>query len=314
MVPASVALTHYWAFDVTKHLWAVMPLGADWCFTLAYMLGGEAAARLLNLSLFLCITALVLTIIRKWLPPTPALLIVAAFAATPLVQLVTGSLLAENLWALLCLGALVSVGRYREGGPDAFLYLAFVLAGAAASVKFGALAFFPPLVLIALWSIYRRHAKSVLGSAKKVSIAFAWFLFFAAPPYVTAAVKTADPVFPFLAQVFPSRYVVASGVGTPAEPKAELTLSTLYDLTFHTSRFREGQDGAIGFQYLLFLPLSALLLRRNWPDLAILSGFTLVLFAVLTVGSQPDVRYLYPALPLAALFVAGALSNMRDCD
>ena len=75
--------------------------------------------------------------------------------------------------------------------------------------------------------------------------------------------------------------------------------------------FREVQDGAVGFQYLLFLPLSLLLLRRNWPDLALLSGFTLVVFAALTLWIEPDVRYLYPALPLATMFIAAALSAMR---
>jgi hypothetical protein len=313
VVPSSVALTHQWAFDVTKHLWAVMPMGADWCFTLAYLLGGEAAARLLNLILFLCITALLLTTIRKWLPLAPALLTVTMFAATPLVQLVTGSLFAENLWTLLCLGALVSLERYREG-PDAFLYLAFALAGAAASTKFGALAFLPPFVLIACWSMYGKHPRSLIRSAKTISVTLACFLFFAAPPYVTASVKTGDPVFPYLPQIFSSRYAVAAGSGSPAGPKAQLTLSTLYDLTFHTRRFWEVQDGAIGFQYLLFLPLSILLLRRKWPRFAMLSGFTLVLFAVLALSIQPDVRYLYPAFPLATLFIAGALSNMRSFD
>jgi len=312
VVPSSVALTHQWAFDVTKHLWAVMPMGADWCFTLAYLLGGEAAARLLNLILFLCITALLLSIIRKWLPLAPTLLTVTMFAATPLVQLVTGSLFAENLWALLCLGALVSLGCYREG-PDAFLYLAFALAGAAASTKFGALAFLPPFVLIAFWSIYGKH-QSMVASAKAVSITLACFLFFAAPPYVTASIKTGNPVFPYLPQIFSSRYAVAAGSGSPAGPRAQLMLSTLYDLTFHTRRFWEVQDGAAGFQYLLFLPLSILLLRRKWPEFAMLSGFTLILFAVLALSIQPDVRYLYPAFPLATLFIAGALSDMRSFD
>ncbi len=286
-VPSSVALNHQWAFDVTKHLWAVMPMGADWCFTLAYLLGGEAAARLLNLALFLCIAALLLSVIRKWLPLAPALLTVTMFAATPLVQLVTGSLFAENLWALLCLGALLSLGRYREGGPDASLYLAFALLGAAASAKFGALAFLLPCGLIALWTLFGRHAKSVVGSAKTASVALACFLFFSAPPYVTASFKTGDPVFPYLPKTFPSRYVVAAGSGSPAEPKAHLKLSTLFDLTFHTSLFREVQDGAMGFQYLLFLPLSLLLLRRNWPDLALLSGFALVFFVPVTLEIEP---------------------------
>ena len=86
------------------------------------------------------------------------------------------------------------------------------------------------------------------------------------------------------------------------------------NLTFHTSQFLEVQDGAFGFQYLLFLPLSLLLWRRNWPPLGMLSGFSLVLFAALTLRIKPDVRYLYPAIPLATLFIAAALAAMRGFD
>lgn len=316
VVPSSVALDRQWAFDVTKHLWAVMPMGADWCFTAAYLLGGEAAARLLNLAFFLSLTVLLLSIVGKWLPLAPALLTVTLFAATPLVQLVTGSLFAENLWALLALGALLSLSRYREGGPDARLYLAFVLLGAAVSTKFGALAFLPPFILISLWTLFRGpRTESAAAIAKTASIALACFLCFAAQPYLTALMKTGNPVFPYLPAVFPSRYAVAAGSGSPSGPREHLTWSTLYDLTFHTSRFWEVQDGAFGFQYLLFLPLSILLLRRtNWPDLALLSGFALLLFAPVTLRMFPDVRYLYPGLSLATLFIAAALSAIRGVD
>ncbi|HEX6896056.1 MAG TPA: hypothetical protein VF146_12340, partial [Bryobacteraceae bacterium] len=98
MVPGAMESSHRWSFDVTQHLWAVMPMGGDWAFTLLYMLGGEAAARLFNLALLVCLGALLFSRMRPWLSRGPALLLVALFAATPLVQLVTGSLFVENLW------------------------------------------------------------------------------------------------------------------------------------------------------------------------------------------------------------------------
>ena len=43
-----VAQHHYWPFDVKNVTWAAMPMGGDWAYTIANMLGGETAARLLN--------------------------------------------------------------------------------------------------------------------------------------------------------------------------------------------------------------------------------------------------------------------------
>jgi len=70
------------------------------------------------------------------------------------------------------------------------------------------------------------------------------FLVFAAPPYLTAYVKTGNPVYPFLSSSSRTPSAVANFPLTPGAP---------YDLTFHTSRLPEVQDGAAGFQYFLFL-------------------------------------------------------------
>jgi 4-amino-4-deoxy-L-arabinose transferase-like glycosyltransferase len=310
-VPSTVALSHRWTFDVTKHLWAVMPMGANWCFTLCYLLGGESAARLFNLALLGCIVALLVSTICKWLPLAPTFLTVALFAATPLVQLVTGSLFVDNLWAMLSLGALVSLGLYREGGREQYLYLTFVLLGAAAATKALALAFLPPFGLIALWTLWKQRTP---GSARKAALALACYLIIAAPPYLIAYAKTGNPVFPYLARIFPSSYgnLAAAFDGPPPGPS--LSLRTPYDLTFQTSLFREVQDGATGFQYFLFMPLGILLLRRKWPDLAIFSVLTLAPFVAITLGADPCARYIYAAFPLATLFIAGTLAALKTLD
>jgi hypothetical protein len=37
--------SHRFRFDVERYLWAVMPMGADWAYAFAFVLGGENAAR-----------------------------------------------------------------------------------------------------------------------------------------------------------------------------------------------------------------------------------------------------------------------------
>lgn len=311
-VPDWMAWQHQFPFDVNQRLWAVMPMGGDWWFTLCYLLGGEAAARLFNFALLLGIVTLLASSMRKWLSLTPSLLLTALFAATPLVQLVTGSLFVENLWALLCFGALIALHRYNYWENPRYLYLAFALLGAAAATKFGALAFAVPLALIALWTLSKKRASA--SRWRQAVIAFLCFAVLAAPPYVSAYVKTGSPVFPYMTRTFPSRFpALAAGAGT-LPPGQGLALRTPFDLTFHTSLFYEVQDGAVGFQYFLFLPLSVLLLRRKWPALAVSSGIACALFGTLTIAIQPDVRYLYPALAPAALFVSAAFADLAAFD
>ena len=311
VVPEFMRMAHRWHFDVTKHLQAVMPKGANWLYTLCYFLGGEEAARLFNLATLFGIIALLISTIRRWLPLASALLLATLFAATPLVQLVTGSLFVENLWALLCFGALISLALYREGGREQFLYLAFVLLGAAVASKEIALAFLPPLGLIAAWTWWRRRDRRTIRQA---SLALLCFLVFAIPPYWTAAAKTGNPVFPYFPAVFPSKFQhLAEAFGGPP-PTGPRTLAAPFLLTFHSGLYREVQDGALGFQYFLFLPLGIVLLRRKWPDIAVLSGLTFALFAIATLRVDPTPRYFYAALPMATLFIAAAFASLRSLD
>ena len=289
VVPTSVANVHKWAFLFKNHAWALMPMGGDWTYTVVYLLGGEAAARLLNFAFLLSIVLLLVS--------RGSFLIAALFAATPLVQLVTGSLFVENLWTLLLLGSLVSLSVYRDTRRARYLYLTFLLAGAAAATKFGALSFLAPLAVLVF--------ATARPSARRACAAFACFLIFAAPPYLTAYAKTGNPVYPFLS---------STGLGSDARFKSPLAFHTPYDLTFHSSQFFEGQDGAAGFQYLLLLPAAVLLVGRRWPYVGLASAVTFALFAILTFEVSSNLRYLYAAMPFAMLVIGSELVAIKAVD
>ena len=98
-VPANIAIHHAMTFEPSRFLWAVMPMGADFSYTIVYLLGGEYAARLLNFAILLMLVGLLHAGIRRWVAPAAAYLLLALFLTTPMVQLVTGSLFVENLLA-----------------------------------------------------------------------------------------------------------------------------------------------------------------------------------------------------------------------
>ena len=310
VVTSRVAAHSVWPFDVEEFVWAVMPMGGDWALTGVYMLGGEYAARLLNFSFLLMIAGFVFVASRRWLTLTWALLLTALFATTPLVQLATGFLLVENVWAVFVTAAVLSLWKYHATHRTAYFVFAGVFLGCSMQVKYGSWALLPAAVFLAVvgWQRARRAGRT---SAVALVTVPALLIVFAAPPYLTAFVKTGNPVYPFLNNVFQSPYYDASSALRDTRWPAGLDWDTLYNVTFHSDRYLEGQAGSFGFQYLLFLPLSIPLLLRRRSFLAAAALGTGLSYALLTCPYITYLRYLYPVLPLFMIVIAWVAAELR---
>lgn len=315
-IPADIAANHAMTFEPSRFVWAVMPMGADFSYSIVYLLGGEYAAHLLDFTLLLLIEAVLYFTVRRWVNRTAAFLLLALFASTPLVQLVTGSLFVENVLAAMIVGMMAALWRFSESGERRFLYLASVLGGTAMATKFGALAFVAlALPFLAIESA--RHWKE-LGRrpAAVCGIAVVLLLATAAPPYAIAYAKTADPLFPFLDQKFHTPLIPANAGLVDERFKRPLTWNTPYDLTFHTHLTYEGRDGSFGFQYLVLVPLglAAMLLARHKGAGRVAASAAIVAVgaAAIVMRTQPNARYLYPALPLLSAPFAALLMWTAD--
>jgi glycosyltransferase involved in cell wall biosynthesis len=302
-IPANLAANHVMTFDPGRILWAVMPMGADFTYSMVYLLGGEMAARLLNFAILLVLLGLLHAAVRRSVSPGLAWLVVALFATTPMVQLVTGSLFVENLLTALLLGMMTALWRFGESGERRFLYLAAALGGTAMATKFGAIAFLLPALLCAAVEVWR-HRKQ---SGARWGLALGLLLLAAAPPYAIAWRKTGNPLFPFRNDKFHSRQLDPKADIQDNRFRKPLTWSTPYDLTFRTNRHYEGQDGSFGFQYLVLAPLALLALLVAPRRRAV--GATVVATAaiLLILNSEPNARYLYPAMPLLCVPFAALL-------
>ncbi len=295
-LPMEVAHEGRWAFDFQQYTWALMPAGGDSVFTAAYLLGGphggEAAARLTNFALLALMAAMIVQVSRQWLPPGRAFLVAALFASTPLVQLVTGSLFVENVWAAMILAASLAIVRYQATGSAMELRTAGALFGAALAVKLIAAVFLAPAAAIAMWiALRRKHLRPLLVAALLLAV-------LAAPPYLYAFIKSGNPVFPFANTIFRAPHFDTAAPFVDGRYVAPLSWRTPYDATFRSAMFFESQGGGAGFQYFLLLVPAALLARRRamWLLLAIAGTGALLVFALLH-----NLRYLYPALPLFSI-------------
>ena len=203
-VPMNIAANHALTFQPARFVWSVMPMGADFAYSIAYLMGGEFAARLLNFAMLLALVSLLYYAVRRFASPAMAFLLAALFATTPMVQLATGSLFVENLQAALLLGMMTALWSFDDTAQRRYLNIAMLLGGAALAVKFGSLIF----VLVALplaIALMFRHRKA-LGARPAAAVAVAALLLLAAalPPFAIAYAKTGNPLFPFLNQRFHS--------------------------------------------------------------------------------------------------------------
>jgi hypothetical protein len=301
-IPANIAAHHAMTFQPARFVWAVMPMNADWAYSIVYLFGGEFAARLLNFAFLLIALALLESMLRPLVSPPVRALFLVLFATTPLVQLVTGSLFVENLLTALLLGTMAAIWQFAETGESRHFLAAMTLGGTALATKFGALGFLTIAVPFALYELWRRRGK-------RLGLAFAGaglLAVCALPPYAVAWEKTGNPLFPFLNEKIHSPLIDPGAQFRDNEFRMPLTWRTPYELTFETRRYYESQDGAFGFQYLLLVPLALLAAGRRARSAAA-AGLAA---AILTLRAEPNARFVYYALPLVMVGAATAISRM----
>ncbi|MBN9660700.1 MAG: hypothetical protein J0H49_21090 [Acidobacteria bacterium] len=301
VVPARMAYAHAWSFNVREFVWAVMPMGGDFLYSIGWQLAGEYGARLLNLGLLALIVWILMERLHARVPGWIASLLVAAFLSTPLTQHVTGSLFVENLEAVLLLGAALLLRVYAKERRGVYFYATCFLAGISMSTKLGALAFAIPLLGAAVILVKFRHLVLGLPIAALVG----------GYTYLSAWLRTSNPVFPFFNAVFHSPLYDAQKNFSDARFVTPPSWRMWYDLTFHSSRYIEGLDGSFGFFFFLLVPVALLGVRRRWPK----TGFVLLWVGLagleLTFAGQSNLRYAYPALPILTLLVGIAISSFR---
>jgi hypothetical protein len=298
MVVRWVSWNGFWHFDPLIFDRALMPLGAEGLFSWTYVLGGEAAMKLLNTACFWLTTGLVLAHAalppqRCEAPPGLTLLGLIALAVTPLTVLVTQQLFQETVTTLFVTAAVISLSRaWRDPGNKPQGMMTFLLLGAACASKVQAL-FFGGIGLAAVANLCRGRGWQDAFRANAAGIAL--FALVGLVPYALATAATGNPFFPFqFGQSFDPRWV------------GKASADILYRMTFETHAYLEARDGAFGFQHLLLIPLllTAGLMSQGGGRRIVAA--VLLLFIVAMVSQAQYARYLFYAMPPLLLLLPAA--------
>src|SRR5262249_2911292 len=154
-----------------------------------------------------------------------------------------GSMFPDMLWVAFLLGGAVLIVHWTEWRDITALPIVGILLGAAMATKFVALSFVAPsLVWILVNCIYWKRGidRKNLGALLRAT---ALCVVIAAPPYVTAWVKTGNPVFPYFNEVFRSPHYDTNPNWADPRWLTRFTWHAPFDVTFHSSKFLESQNG-----------------------------------------------------------------------
>jgi MFS family permease len=311
VVPMHMAAHHSWHFDVAQISWAVMPMTAEWCFTTLYLLGGEFAAKLLPFVFLIISCVLIVLLCRRLAPRSVAMLIAAVYAATPVVQLITGAMFTDTLMVAFLLAAAVLIVHWTDWREAAVLPLAGILLGAALATKVVALSFVAPCLAWVFFNCFgwkRRIDRKNLAALLRAAVLCA---IIAAPPYATAWVKTGNPVFPYFNDVFRSPHYSINPHWADDRWQTQFSWHALFDVTFRSSKFLESQNGALGLSWVLLILLLFTAPRSMFTRPMIAALGIGVFFFLFTWSRASYIRYLVPAFPLMLFGFAGYLYALR---
>jgi len=309
-VPQFISANGQWHFDPSVYVWSVTPMLVTWLYSIAVMFAGESAARLVNLGgLFLL--AMLVARITCWAGGTKKNIAwsTVLFLSTPLVFLITSSAFIDAFWAALVVGGTLAffyaiLGRESDSSK---LVLSAILLGGAVAAKAVTLTLLPALLALAVLKI-----RVLLDARARTATALALFIFIliGSVPYLTAYLKTGNPVFPFFNGFFKSPFYPAENFSPPPYEQG-LHWNTLYRVTFESGRYIEGTLGAAGFHWLLvFIPCLAVALMSHRRKLLILV-FVLVIWVALVFSQTAYLRYVLPAFAISFGLVA-ALGDFEN--
>ncbi|HVE50550.1 MAG TPA: hypothetical protein VNG69_13160 [Casimicrobiaceae bacterium] len=297
-----IAAKHAFREGVDRYLWATMPLGAGYTFASAFMLGGEATARALNLTYGVIVCMLIRRFALSGATREFALAVTVLFASMPLWLLVTGSLFSETLWVALLMGTLVVTTRPTN---KSWLPALALLAGGAMATKVISVVWLLPLAFFVAFAA----RKSMPPITRRTAFLIALGLTIGAWPYVVAWITTGNPVFPFMNALFRSPLVDSTTSFNNPLYNTALRPWTPWAIVLDSEHYIEGRDGALGLAWLLAMPLLIFHFVRRRPAPQWIALTVAVFFFVGVYTQQSYLRYLLPAFATMAALTGIALSD-----
>lgn len=237
-------------------------------YTGAFLLGGENAVRLLNISLFVFSALALEAGVRRFWGANASLFATLFSLSTPFTCWILGIVFVDSFFlffATILLLHCVAIVRDNSSNWLPSCGLLFGLSYLAKQqIIFLLLPISFPLALVAL----RRARQQPRESLKQLAWAAALCIGAILPPLLHNYALSGNPIYPFYNAVFRSPYWPAENLKDTRWSQA-LSASSIWDLTFDGTLFVENMRYAFGFSAFVFAPLlltgiAVSAVRKRW--------------------------------------------------
>lgn len=283
-----------------------MPLGVDFLYAFFFGLGGEESARLYNIAAFALIGGILYDVVAERGSKAISIWIAVVFSSIPLSFIETASLFVEVSIALWVMAATVILARlWKNLRTEHLIVVLTPMVAASLGKLHGALAaVIVGLAFLIGWSLRGPNVSDAVRLSMITIMAALTALF----PYILSWIYMGNPVFPFYNEIFNSEF-------WPPVPFVDtrwtgrFDLSLLWDATFESGKYLEGDNGSIGLALAVLLLPSVLIvtIRRSAQDYVFLVVGLTYMFAI-AIQIQ-YLRYFYPVLPILLAIIGFAIAS-----
>ena len=290
-------------YEVPFSINSLWPYFMEMLYTLGILLKGPELAKLFHFLTYLLCGGAVYSLARRLSGKTTGALAFLTYVLTPATFIQSSFAYVDNALACYLFLFVYAFFIYVATRQTFWAVVAGAMAGFAASIKYLGL-FAAPIAI--LWMAAHCFKERDFKKNWRGALFFFMAFFMAgALWYGRSALLRKNPVFPFYAHFFgghgwfdPTYSGVHGGVGLAP------FLFFPWNLTLHPEWF--GGE-SVGPAYLCFLPLFFLIRPKKVFYRTILS--VLVLYSVLWFVVDPNVRFFFPALALAAVLTGEAVAS-----
>lgn len=309
VVPERMEYFHRWIYDPKILVWSLGPLNGNWVFTIPYVVTtSETAIRIASLGFLAVICYLIRDLMLSFNKASKEYLIaILLLLTTPLTLLESSTLFTDLIWTAYSVAgacALFKILLDESKDRKTWIYLVGIFFGMALGIKVTTLYLILPVFLLYIIAI-----KKIGYKFFDLFAAFMLFLLIGSISYIYSYWITKNPFFPFYNEVFKSSLYPFEKFAHPFKPG--LSWDVINQITFNSGNFLEAGNGAPGFQWLLLLIPSALLiifLRKKIEIALLLVAICFILLVFNTVGY---LRYIYPAFVLLIVFIGLAIAQSK---
>ncbi|MEN9846127.1 MAG: hypothetical protein RIS36_1274 [Pseudomonadota bacterium] len=229
---------------------SMLPMGA---YTSVFMLGGEFAMRILNLSMYTFGFLIFESFVRNRWGNRVALLATLFAVLTPFTHWTLGICFVDSFFFALSTLFFVCTISFLSSKNLSMLPWLGLLAGLGYLAKqqfiFIAIPLAVPMGVLVLRALLATPKRCVIF----VGLAAVTFIVTIAPPLVHNYILSGNPLFPFYNSFFKSPYWPAQNL-VDTRWNQPFAPTTLWAITFHGSRFVENSDFCFGFAPLVLFP------------------------------------------------------------